>query len=512
MVSSIVELPPLSIDDGDGSGSASTSTTGKTIRQFRLTLDGVTVELSSLGASVTRVLLPRDLPRWEQGEEEEEEDDDASPSSAEASGGHDDVVLSYASPEQQMRDRNRPFFGAIVGRVANRIGDGRFCLRQEAGPGAAATPPETYKLERNDGPNHLHGGSDGFWNRIWDASIVDGGAEVRFALVSPDGDQGYPGGVEVVASYSLVRVLRGDGMADAASSARGIVGARLRLVMRANLLPGETRATPICMAGHSYFNLAGHSSPSRILDHVLRLPNCEKYTPLDGTSIPTREVRSVVDRDDDDDDGGAMDFREGRDLASALSMYAMERVGLDCAESARDVSGPRQHACDYRYVARVPECGGRQGVNLVGNAPYGFDHNYVIGGGDDGEDEEGCTMMHLAAILSHPPTRRSLRIYTTAPGLQVYTSNYLDGNTPSPALCKDGSRYRQWQGVCLETQTYPDSIFPDDEVDGRGDDDDDEFARGRCFVLRPGGGGYYHAVDYEFLMAVDFETEIFRTK
>ena len=293
MVSSIVELPPLSIDDGDGSGSASTSTTGKTIRQFRLTLDGVTVELSSLGASVTRVLLPRDLQRWEQGEEEEEEEDDASPSSAEASGGHDDVVLSYASPEQQMRDRNRPFFGAIVGRVANRIGDGRFCLRQEAGPGAAATPPETYKLERNDGPNHLHGGSDGFWNRIWDASIVDGGAEVRFALVSPDGDQGYPGGVEVVASYSLVRVLRGDGMADAASSARGIVGARLRLVMRANLLPGETRATPICMAGHSYFNLAGHSSPSRILDHVLRLPNCEKYTPLDGTSIPTREVRSV---------------------------------------------------------------------------------------------------------------------------------------------------------------------------------------------------------------------------
>ena len=499
MESSVVELPALSIDDGDGSGSASTSTTGATIRQFRLTLDGVTVELSSLGASVTRVLLPRDLPRGEEGEEEEEEedDDDASPSSAEATGGRDDVVLSYASPEQQLRDRNRPFFGAIVGRVANRIGGGRFRLRQ-AGPGAT-TPPETYELERNDGPNHLHGGSDGFWNRIWDASVVDG-AEVRFALVSPDGDQGYPGGVEVVASYSLVRV-RGDGMADA-PSVRGFIGARLRLVMRANLLPGETRATPICLAGHSYFNLAGHSSPSRILDHVLRMPNCENYTPLDGTSIPTREVRSV----DRDDDGGAMDFRDGRDLASALSMYATEMVGLDRTESARDVSGP-PHACDYLCVARVPDCGGRPGANLVGNAPYGFDHNYVIRG-DEGEDDEGGTM-HLAAILSHPPTRRSLRVYTTAPGLQVYTSNYLDGNTPSPALCKDGSRYRQWQGVCLETQTYPDSIFPDDEVDERGDDDDDEFARGRCFVLRPGGGRYYHAVDYEFLTAVGFGTDFF---
>jgi len=505
MRSSIVELPPLSIDDGDGDGSASASTTGKIIRQFRLTLDGVTVELSSLGASVTRILLPRDgICR--------REDDDASPSSAEATGVHDDVVLSYASPEQQLRDRNRPFFGAIVGRVANRIGDGRFRLRQGAGPdGAAATPPtETYELERNDGTNHLHGGSDGFWNRIWDASVVvDDGAEVRFALVSPDGDRGYPGGVEVVASYSLVRVVRGDGTADT-SSVRGVMGARLRLVMRANLLPGETRATPICMAGHSYFNLAGHSSPSRILDHVLRLPNCDKYTPLDGTSIPTREVRSVVDREYDDDDGGAMDFREGRDLASALSMYATEKVGLDRAESARDVSsGPRNACEDYSYVARVPVCGGRPGANLVGNAPYGFDHNYVIGGEGDGEDDEGGSTMHLAAILSHPPTRRSLRIYTTAPGLQVYTSNYLDGNTPSPSLCKDGSRYRQWQGVCLETQTYPDSIFPDDEVDERGDDDDDEFARGRCFVLRPGGGGYYHAVDYEFLTAVDFGTESF---
>jgi aldose 1-epimerase len=502
MATSIVEIPPLSINDIDGSGYAwTTSTTCKTIRQFRLTLDGVTVELSSLGASVTKVLLPRDLPRGEG----ENHDDASPPPSAEATDDHrDDVVLSYTSPEHQLRDRNRPFFGAIVGRVANRIGNGRFRLG-----------PETYELERNDGPNHLHGGSDGFWNRTWNASVVDDGAGVRFALVSPDGDQGYPGGVEVSASYALVRVRGGACGAGRASSVRGIAGGDgdappaptgvgLRLVMRANLLPGETRATPICLAGHSYFNLAGHSSPCRILDHVLRLPNCEKYTPLDGTSVPTREVRSV-DRDDDDDDGGAMDFREGRDLAYALSRYGTEKVGLDRAESARAVSGP-QGACDYRYVARVPECGGGPGTNLVGNAPYGFDHNYVIRNKEGGNDEGGT--MRLAAVLSHPPTRRSLRVYTTAPGLQVYTSNHLDGNTPSPALCKDGSRYRQWQGICLETQTYPDSIFPD-EVDARGDDNDDEFARGRCFVLRPGGGRYYHAVDYEFLMAVDFDTDLF---
>lgn len=162
-------------------------------------------------------------------------------------------------------------------------------------------------------------------------------------------------------------------------------------------------------------------------------------------------------------------------------------------------------------LARVPEeGGGTNGSNLVGNVPYGFDHNYVVGGRRAKEKKNG---MRLAAILSHPPTRRALRVYTTAPGLQVYTSNHLDGNTPSPGLCKDGSRYRQWQGICLETQTYPDSILSSDDEDEMNDDDErdedyDEFARGRCFVLRPGGEEYYHVVEYEFLTAVDFDADL----
>lgn len=108
----------------------------------------------------------------------------------------------------------------------------------------------------------------------------------------------------------------------------------LRLVMGAKLLPGETRATPVCLAGHSYFNLSSHSSSNRILDHVLRLPNSDRYTPLDVSSIPTREVRRVYDDDYDGDDddkdgtttttttGGAMDFRDGRTLAEALERTA----------------------------------------------------------------------------------------------------------------------------------------------------------------------------------------------
>ena len=103
--------------------------------------------------------------------------------------------------------------------------------------------------------------------------------------------------------------------------------------------------------------------------------------------------------------------------------------------------------------------------------------------------------MRVAAILSHPPTGRCLRVSTSAPGMQVYTANYLDGSSPPPALCKDGARYDQWQGICLETQTYPDSIYPDDStVDG-----EEEFATGKCFILRPEGEDYFHAVEYEFL-------------
>ena len=89
--------------------------------------------------------------------------------------------------------------------------------------------------------------------------------------------------------------------------------------MNAKLLPGETKATPIALAQHSYFNLASHSSPNRILDHTLHL-NCTKFTPFDNTSIPTREIQHV---------GNAMDFCEPKSLADALIQYGEERAGLD---------------------------------------------------------------------------------------------------------------------------------------------------------------------------------------
>ena len=263
-------------------------------------------------------------------------------------------------------------------------------------------------------------------------------------------------------------------------------GAKLCLKMTANLLTGERKATPIALAQHSYFNLSSHSSPNRILDHSLHLPNCSKFTPLDNTSIPTRKIQQVKN---DDGAMNAMDFcSKAKPLSNALIQYGEQRAGLNQNDANNNIQRilNGNDAAASTIVARVPK---EDGV------PYGFDHNYVIDN-DDGQLEKKSTRLRVAAILYHSPTGRALRVLTSSPGMQLYTSNHLDGKTPTSTLCKDNTSYPQWQGICLETQTFPDSIYPHDK---HIDVEDDEFAQGRCFILRPGGANYHHDVEYEFL-------------
>ena len=243
-----------------------------------------------------------------------------------------------------------------------------------------------------------------------------------------------------------------------------------------------TRSYTISLAQHSYFNLAGHNSPNRILDHTLQM-NCSEYTPVDNTSIPTRQVQKV---------DNAMSFCEKKTLGDALEVYAVEKAGIEQA-LAKDM------------VQQVME-GSSDSIANEEDSPYGFDHNYIIDedsrayrSPSEGEDDN----LHLAAILTHPPTQRSLHVLTSVPGIQLYTSNYLDGKTPPPALCKDGASYLRWQGICLETQTYPDSIYPDNNINN----DNDKFSKGRCFILRPGGPEYNHIVQYEFHNIMNTATE-----
>jgi aldose 1-epimerase len=169
-----------------------------------------------------------------------------------------DVTLGYDSLSGYLTAS--PYFGAVVGRYANRIARGRFALEGR-----------TYRLATNNGPNHLHGGLKGFDKVVWGAQPFQRGdsAGVEFEHTSPDGDEGYPGTVRVSVSYTLTP---------------------------SNELVVEYRAvtdrpTPLNLSQHSYFNLGGEGSGD-ILGHILTI-NADRYTPVDSTLIPTGEIVSV---------------------------------------------------------------------------------------------------------------------------------------------------------------------------------------------------------------------------
>ncbi len=167
-----------------------------------------------------------------------------------------DIVLGYDSLASYMND-SKTYFGAIVGRYANRIAHGKFML-----------DGKTYRLPLNDGDNSLHGGTQGFDRRAWTADALQDGVEMR--LVSSNGDQGYP----------------------------GTLTARVRYTLTAQALQIEYFAetdqdTILNLTNHSYFNLAGEGS-GNILSHVLTIP-AEEYTPVNSDLIPTGGLAPVRD-------------------------------------------------------------------------------------------------------------------------------------------------------------------------------------------------------------------------
>jgi aldose 1-epimerase len=182
------------------------------------------------------------------------------------SGKNADVVLGFDNLTGYAGDH--PYFGAIVGRYANRIAKGRFSL-----------DGKEYSLFINNGPNALHGGKVGFSRRVWKAQplTMTHGAAVEFTYVSADGEEGYPGTLTVHVTYELT-----DDNA-------------LKITYRAS----TEKATVLNITNHSYFNLSGAGSGD-VLKEVLQL-NADRYTPVDDTLIPTGELKSV--------EGTPFDFR-----------------------------------------------------------------------------------------------------------------------------------------------------------------------------------------------------------
>ncbi len=186
-----------------------------------------------------------------------------------------DIVLGFDTLEEYQA--SSPYFGAMVGRYGNRIAKGSFTLDGKA-----------HQLATNNGPNHLHGGIQGFDKVLWEATPfkIDLGPGLRLTYLSPDGEEGYPGNLRVTVEYLLTHTNE------------------LRVVTEATC----DAPTPVNIVHHSYWNLAGHDHGT-ILDHELTL-NADRYTPADATLIPTGRIESV--------ENTPFDFREpktiGRDM------------------------------------------------------------------------------------------------------------------------------------------------------------------------------------------------------
>ena len=183
-----------------------------------------------------------------------------------AQGEFADIVLGFDSLDGYLHDP--PYFGAVVGRYANRIAKGRFTL-----------DGHEYQLPVNNGPNSLHGGTRGFDKVVWQATSFenDSSSGVALSYISSDGEMGYPGRLDVRVTYTL-------------TDDNEVV---------VDYFATTDKATPINLSQHSYFNLAGDAKRD-ILGHQLRLA-ASRYTPVDSTLIPTGELASV--------EGTPFDFR-----------------------------------------------------------------------------------------------------------------------------------------------------------------------------------------------------------
>lgn len=270
-----------------------------------------------------------------------------------------DVVLGYDSIGAY-RKKGEPFFGALIGRYGNRIGKGKFAL-----------DGKTYNLQLNDGANTLHGGTDGFFSKVWDAKQIDA-QKLELTYISNDGEAGYPGKLEVKVVYSLTN--------DNA--------------LQIDYAATTDKTTVVNLTNHAYFNLSGEGHET-ILDHELMI-DANAYTPVDSTLIPTGKLQPVA--------GSAFDFNK------------VKTIGQSIEEKDEQLKFGK-----------------------------GYDHNFVL------THHDGKTPV---AKVKSPITGIVLEVYTTEPGLQFYSGNFLTGIDKDG---KGGKSYPLRSAFCLETQHFPDA-------------------------------------------------------
>lgn len=253
------------------------------IKLYRLTnARGMQVHVTNYGATITSILVP------------------------DRKGALADVALGYGNVEGYINAIDRPYFGSIVGRYGNRIAKGTFSI-----------DGQEYKLKTNNGPNHLHGGMMGFDKVVWNARPTGDrdwtGVELTYR--AKDGEEGYPGNLDVTVTYMLTN--------------------NNEIIV--DYLAKTDKPTHLNLTQHTYFNLKGEGEGD-ILGHELKI-NADRFTPVDETAIPTGELASV--------EGTPFDFRTskpiGRDIAQDHQQIKFG-LGFDhnwVLNDAADASGMR---------------------------------------------------------------------------------------------------------------------------------------------------------------------------
>lgn len=224
---------------------------GKTLQLYRLkNTNGVEITFTNFGQKLVSLIVP------------------------DKEGIFEDIVLGFANIEDYVKT-DEIYFGSVIGRYGNRIANGTFEINREK-----------YTLETNNGPNHLHGGNDGFHNKIWDTEVISG-TEIQFTRVSKNGEEGYPGNLMTRVHYELTEANE----------------------LKINYYAITDKATVVNLTHHSYFNLAGEGNGD-INDHIF-LINADKYTPVNENLIPTGELASVKNT--------PFDFTEGKTIGQDVN-------------------------------------------------------------------------------------------------------------------------------------------------------------------------------------------------
>ena len=277
---------------------------------------------------------------------------------ADRNGKFEDVVLGYDNLDGYAT--GKAYIGATVGRYANRIAHATFTL-----------DGTTYTLAKNDGDNHLHGG---FNKRVWTAKDVSSiaGQALELTYLSKDGEEGFPGNLPVKVVYTLTD----------------------QNELKIDYSATTDKDTVLNLTNHAYFDLAGQGNGDILQQQIMI--KADRFTPIDATSIPTGELRSVK--------GTPFDFTNSTAIGARIDQDDQQlKLGR------------------------------------------GYDHNWMLNNGTPGS-------LFLAAQAYDPHSGRVLEVLTTEPGIQLYTGNFLDG-----IHGKDGKVYNRRYAFCLETQHFPDS-------------------------------------------------------